>query len=194
MTTVATEDQEQPNPSHEREARILDVTPGCRTSSGPAETRSAPKGRTYDRSRPSRAKRQIVLAIRGRPHMRWRSPLSCHIFGDRGLTHIDAELEEFAMDPRRTPKWVGEAHIPDQLTDFEQDLRSAYPRARLPSPEQAKPGPVPADNRLRLDDRQGVQNVGRDPIEARKNEPVEIAENNPLWRFSLQHIELVAQR
>jgi hypothetical protein len=53
---------------------------------------------------------------------------------------------------------------------------------------------VPADNRLWFDDHQGVQNVGRDPIEARKNEPVEIAENNPLWRFSLQHIELVAQR
>ena len=103
MTTVATEDQEQPNPSHEREARILDVTPGCRTSSGPAETRSAPKGRTYDRSRPSRSKHQIVLAIRGRPHMRGRSPVSRHILGDRGLTHIDAELEQFAMDPGCTP-------------------------------------------------------------------------------------------
>src|ERR1700740_2777988 len=43
MTTVATEDQEQPDPSYEREARILDVTPGCRTSSGPAEICSAPK-------------------------------------------------------------------------------------------------------------------------------------------------------
>src|SRR5215471_6398134 len=81
MTTVATEDQEQPNPSHERAARILDVTPGCRTSSGPAETRSAPKGRTYDRSRPSRSKHQIVLAIRGHPHMRWRFPVSCHTNG-----------------------------------------------------------------------------------------------------------------
>jgi hypothetical protein len=40
--------------------------------------------------------------------MRWGSPVSCHIFGDRGLTHIDAELEEFAMDPER-PKagWRG---------------------------------------------------------------------------------------
>src|SRR5438067_1236758 len=83
MTTVATEDQEQPDPSYEREARILDVTPGCRTSSGPAEICSAPKGRTYDRSRPSRAKRQIVLAIRGRPHMRRGSPVSCQIFRDR---------------------------------------------------------------------------------------------------------------
>jgi hypothetical protein len=81
--------------------------------------------------------------------MRWRSPVSCHILGDRGLTHIDAELEEFAVDPGRAPQRVGEAHIPDQLTDSKWDLRSAYPRARLPSPEQAKPGPVPADSRLR---------------------------------------------
>ena len=98
------------------------------------------------------------------------------------------------MDPRRTPKRVGEAHIPDQLTNFERDLRSAAASARLPSPEQAKPGPVPADDRLRLDDQQGVQNAGCKPIKARENEPVEIAENKPLWRFSSQHIELVAQR
>src|ERR1700747_1963475 len=134
MTTVATEDQEQPDPSYEREARILDVTPGCRTSSGPAEICSAPKGRTYDRSRPSRAKRQIVLAIRGRPHMRWGSPVSCHIFGNRGLTHLDAELEKFAMDPGRAPERVGEAHVADQLADFERYFRSAYSRARLLSP------------------------------------------------------------
>src|SRR5215470_8939231 len=151
MTTVATEDQEQPNPSHERAARIL-VTPGCRTSSGPAETRSAPKGRTYDRSRPSRSKHQIVLAIRGRPHMRWRFPVSCHIVGNRSLTHIDAELEEFAMDPGSAPKRVGETHLQDQLANVARDLRSAAARARVPAPEQAKPGPMPADDRLRLDD------------------------------------------
>jgi hypothetical protein len=44
-------------------------------------------------------------------------------------------------------------------------------------PEQAKPGPMPADNRLRLDDHQGVQNTGCKPIKAGENEPVEIAEN-----------------
>src|SRR5205823_9519952 len=135
MTTVATEDQEQPDPSYEREARILDVTPGCRTSSGPAEICSAPKGRTYDRSRPSRAKRQIVLAIRGRPHMRRRPPVSCHILADRGLTHIDAEFEEFAVDPRSAPERVGEAHGADQLADFERHFWPAAARPRLPSPE-----------------------------------------------------------
>jgi hypothetical protein len=68
------------------------------------------------------------------------------------------------------------------------------PRERLPSPEQAKPGTVPADDRLRLDDHKGVQNAGRKPIKARKNEAIKIAENKPLRRFSLQHIELVAKR
>jgi hypothetical protein len=52
---------------------------------------------------------------------------------------------------------------------------------------------MPADNRLRLDDHH-VQNAGCKPIKARENEPVEIAENKPLWRFSSQHIKLVAQR
>jgi hypothetical protein len=120
--------------------------------------------------------------------------VSCHIFRDRGLTHIDAELEQFAMDPGSAPQRVGEAHVTDQLADFEWHFRSAYSRSRLPSPDRAKPGPMPADDRFRLNDHQGVQNVGCDPIEARKNEAIKIAESKPLWRFSSQHIELVAQR
>jgi hypothetical protein len=98
------------------------------------------------------------------------------------------------MDPGSAPERVGEAHVADQLADFGRHFWPATARARLPSPEQAKPGPVPADNRLRFDDHQGVQNVGCDPIEARKNEAIKIAENKPPWRFSLQHMELVAKR
>ena len=56
--TVATEDQEQPAKCHERKARDPDRDPGRRTSSRPADICSAPTGRTYDRSRPNRSKRQ----------------------------------------------------------------------------------------------------------------------------------------
>jgi hypothetical protein len=52
---------------------------------------------------------------------------------------------------------------------------------------------MPADDRARLGDHQGVQNAGCKPIKARENEPVEIAENKPLRRFSAEHIELVAK-
>jgi hypothetical protein len=36
------------------------------------------------------------------------------------LIHVDAELEEFAMDPGSAPQRVGEAHGADQLPDFER--------------------------------------------------------------------------
>jgi hypothetical protein len=90
----------------------------------------------------------------------WAKYLSIRVLA----TNFDAKLEEFAMDPGSASERVGEAHVADQLTDFERDLRSAYSRARFPSPEQAKPGPMPADDRLRLDDRQGVQNTGCKPM------------------------------
>ena len=64
--TVATEDLEQPAKCHERKARYPDRDPGCRTSSRPAEICSAQTGRTYDRSRPNRSKRQ-KSACQGRP-------------------------------------------------------------------------------------------------------------------------------
>jgi hypothetical protein len=48
----------------------------------------------------------------------------------------------------------------------ERHLWSAAATSRLPSPEQAKTGTMPTDNRLRLDDHQGIHNARRDPIEA----------------------------
>ncbi len=98
------------------------------------------------------------------------------------------------MDPGSAPQRVGEAHGADQLADFERHLRSAAATSRLPSPEQAKPGAMPTDHSLRLNDYQGIHHAWRNPIEAGKNQTVEIAKGQPLWRFSSQHIELVAQR
>ena len=43
-------------------------------------------------------------------------------------------------------------------------------------------------------DHQGIHNARRNPIEAGKNQTIEIAESEPLRRFSSQHIELMAQR
>ena len=51
-----------------------------------------------------------VVAKERLPTLRSGPPLPCHIFGDRGLTNVDAELEEFAVDPgsapQRAPPWV----------------------------------------------------------------------------------------
>ena len=47
---------------------------------------------------------------------------------------------------------------------------------------------MPTDNGLRLNDYQGIHNARRNPIEAGRNQPIEIAEGEPLRRFSSQHI------
>jgi hypothetical protein len=43
--------------------------------------------------------------------IRWCSSPSHHVFGDRSLTDLDAELEQLAMDPGRSPERVGSAHL-----------------------------------------------------------------------------------
>ena len=120
--------------------------------------------------------------------------MPCHVFGDRGLANVDSKFEKLAMDPGRAPEGIGQAHVADQLAYFERDLWPAAARSRFPSPEQTKTSTMPPDDGLRLDDRQGVHDAWRNPIEAGKNQTIEIIEGEPLRRFSSQHIELVAQR
>ena len=48
-----------------------------------------------------------------------------HVFGDRGLANGDSKFEKLAMDPRRAPEAIGQAHVADQLANFERDLWSA---------------------------------------------------------------------
>ena len=71
--TVATEDQEQPAESHERKVRVGDRDPGRRTSSGPAEIRSA----SIEAGHMTAADQIVqsakkVLVREGRPHMTFR--------------------------------------------------------------------------------------------------------------------------
>ena len=40
-----------------------------------------------------------------------------HVLRDRGLTDSDPELEQFTMNPRRVPKWVGLGHLADEIAD-----------------------------------------------------------------------------
>ena len=41
-----------------------------------------------------------------------------HILGYARLTDIDADLEEFSMDPRRSPQRIGNAHLADKLASL----------------------------------------------------------------------------
>jgi hypothetical protein len=47
-----------------------------------------------------------------------RSGPSHHVLCDPGLADPDAELQELAVDTRRTPERLCAVHLPDQLTNF----------------------------------------------------------------------------
>src|SRR5271170_3794337 len=114
------------------------------------------------------------------PALGWRLSAPCHVFSDRGLTNVNAELEEFAMDSGSAPEWIGMAHFSDQLANFDQDLRPAAAVPRLPSPEQAKARTMPSDDSLWLNGRQGVHPARRKSIEGGKDQAIETTEGEPL--------------
>ena len=115
-----------------------------------------------------------MIAEERLPALRGRSPAPRHIFGDRRLANVDPKFEQFAMDPRSAPQWIGQAHIADQLADFQRHPRSAAATARLPSPKQAKAGAMPTNDGLWLHDRQGLHNSRRNLVKPSENQTVEL--------------------
>ena len=88
-----------------------------------------------------------------------------YVLGDCRLRDIDPELEQFAVDARRTPQPIGQAHLPDQAADFPWYPRPTTTTARLPAPIQPEALPMPSDDGLRLDNRHSVQHRGKQAIE-----------------------------
>ena len=75
-----------------------------------------------------------VVTQEGPPSLAWRPPSLDHVFGDTRLRDLKPELEQFAVDARRTPKHILCAHLPDQRAELRFDLRSPSQWARLPTP------------------------------------------------------------
>ena len=93
------------------------------------------------------------------------------------------------MYARGAPEWIGEAHLSDQPPDFRRYARPAGAPTRFPAPERAEAGSMPADNGLRLDDRDRIQDAWCDPVQADEDQTVKIAGG----RASTQHVQLMTQ-
>lgn len=88
-----------------------------------------------------------------------------HILTHARLPDIDAQLQQFAVDVRNSPKRVLGAHFSDQLTDFHRHRRTTRQTVlNFPCPEQSEALAVPDNDGFRLDDEQGrtpiVPNLG----------------------------------
>src|SRR5262252_626044 len=115
-----------------------------------------------------------VIAKKRLPSLGWRTPSPRHVLCNGGLPDIDAKLEQFAVDPRCSPKRVRDAHVANELANVRRCLWSATDRSGFPAPIGSEPSTVPADHRLRLEDFQCVQCSRSHTIEPRKNQAVNV--------------------
>ena len=94
-----------------------------------------------------------------------------HVLAGAGPADVDAELEEFAMNPWRAPKRVLTAHFADQFAGCLGDRwASSLSAPDFPCSEGAKAFPAPGNDRLWLDDHEGGPPVTPDPAQCGKPE------------------------
>ena len=92
-----------------------------------------------------------------------------HVFRDSGLGHLDSEFEQFAMQPRCSPKEIGSAHVANQLLDLPRNAGATnLPPTTFPLPEELKSFSMPGDDGIRLDEQEAVTPFGP---EAGENDP-----------------------
>src|ERR1700736_4258897 len=116
-----------------------------------------------------------------------------HILGHARLSDIDAELEKLAVDARRSPEWICDAHLADQPAYFEWHLRPATTASRLPAPVQPETRAMPTNNGVRLPDRQRIADVRKQPIQTSEYQAVEGAERQSLRSSPPQNVYLLPQ-
>jgi hypothetical protein len=56
-----------------------------------------------------------MISKEGLPALRRRPPSPGHVFCNRGLADVDPEFEQLAVNPWRSPQWVGNAHLENEL-------------------------------------------------------------------------------
>jgi hypothetical protein len=99
-----------------------------------------------------------VVAQERRPRLPGptRRPGSVHVLLDGALADPDAELQQLALDALGTPQPVLAGHPADERDRLRRGARRAAGPSGPPPPQPPEAVPVPAEQRLGLDDQQGL--------------------------------------
>ena len=123
-----------------------------------------------------------------------RSASLDHILRDAGLSDLKAELEQFAMDARRSPQRIVNAHPPDQRAQIRGDLRSASKRAGFPTPVPAKAGPMPTYQGLGPDNCDRLEDRWEPSIQLDEEQTIAIREPDATAHLPPQYDQLMSER
>ena len=101
-----------------------------------------------------------------------------HVFGNSCFRDIDAQFQKLSVYSRRTPKWICQAHFPNQLPGFPVNTRPPAFSA-FPSPVVAKSLTMPADYCSRLHNVQDIRPAGPEATQDHPEQAVRICQVRP---------------
>src|SRR5208283_4717491 len=115
-----------------------------------------------------------------------------HVLRDGRLADLDAELEQFAVDPECAPERVGAAHLPDQIPNL---AIHCWPSgSRTPSPKQAEALVVPLDDGGRLDQHHHLQTAWPQSVEQDPEQAVDREQPEPTPLLPAKNMQLMMER
>src|SRR6266404_227067 len=107
------------------------------------------------------------------------------------LSEIETELEQLAMDARRAPQRIVNAHPPDECAQIHVDLRSTSKGTGFPTPVPTEAGPMPTHQGLRSDDSDGPEHRWKPSIQQDQEHaiPICVPANESMPQDSLTHTQ-----
>ena len=120
-------------------------------------------------------------------------PVLGHQSRNRALGNLDSQLQQFPVNARHPPEGIGTRHLADQIPDFGTHTGGTAPLSPgNPGPEKAETLPLPAHDRVTVNEVQGLSPMGPDPREHHPKHSVFLLES---WDSfpPLQHSQLLSQ-
>src|SRR2546422_3486736 len=152
-----------------------------------------PKGRRGYSEEIQRDQILGVILQKRAPRLRRRPPRSEHVLRNRRLRYRQAQLQQLAMDPRRTPERIGAADPPNQISERRPDRGPTVSASTLPRPVAPEPLPMPADHGLWPHHSQRIPPALPEPRQHNPEDPVHSRESWPRLA-RLPHRELLPKR
>lgn len=127
------------------------------------------------------------------PALGRRLRTSNHVLSDGSLGDFDSELEQFAVNPWRTPQRIVPVHGSDEISGFFRDCRpTGLSVPDFPSPVPTEALAMPAHDGARLDNRKGGFPFRPEPRE-KMPEPAVASSESRFWAMPLKTTDLMSE-
>src|SRR5262249_18618388 len=156
------------------------------------ENEEHPKGGRRYREEVHRSHLRHMICEERSPRLRGWSARSPQILTDSRWRHFDSQLEELAVDSRCSPPPIGSTHPSNRVANRDTPRGPPWPSARLPRPIASERTPLPADDRVGLQDAEPAPPLRPYPRPQNPEEPIRLLEAQTPRRAELKHGDLVA--